>query len=490
MSLRTQTRAGPALEALHRLRSPGNRGRSVTGLAVAVLAPCLVTALAAIPSARRTTIPALLYLLAVVAAALFGRLWPGLVAAALSFLGLDFFFTEPVHTLVVGKTQDLVDLAVFLAVAVATSAAISAALEQRARAQAREHQVRALYEVNARLLSGADLQDVLRDLASSLRALYNLSGCTVVIVAPDGTERNRAASGRMDPQDVVTVPLAAEGHTVGRIEMSGRTAAGLSGGERQMLDTFAGQLALAVERVRLGEEAAEARVHAQASRVRAALFSSVTHDLRTPLASITASASSLLEDTVPFTEEQRHELLRTILEESQRLNRLVTNLLDISRLRAGALIPTRELVLLEDLVSSVLERMRPHLAGRPIRVRIREGLPLVPVDVMQMDQVLTNLLENALRYSASGTEISITAVRWENMAEIRVSDRGPGIAAEERSRVFQEFYSSDVAGRRGGTGLGLAIAQAVVLAHGGQMWIEDTPGGGATIGLRLPLSEP
>ena len=447
-----------------------------------------MTALADVPAIRKTTIPPLLYLLAVVAAALVGRLWPSLLAAALSFLGLNYFFTEPVHTLVVGKTLDLVALAVFLAVAAVTSAAISATLEQGARARAGEHQVRALSEVSTRLLSGASLEAVLRELASSLLTLYGLSGCTVVVFGVDGTERDRVVSGHMgDP--VLTVPLVAEGRTVGRIEMTWHEAEGPGGTERHVLDAFAGQLALEVERARLSEEAASAHVLAETSRVRAALFSSVTHDLRTPLASITASASSLLEESVAFTEEQRQELLRTILEESQRLNRLVANLLDISRLRAGALVPTRESLPLEDVLSSVLERMRPQLAGRPIRVRIREGLPPVPVDVVQMDQVLTNLLENALRYSPGGSEISITAVPWQNMAEVRVADRGPGIPAADRRQVFHEFYSKEVEGHRAGTGLGLAIAQAVVLAHGGQMWIEDTPGGGATIGLRLPLSD-
>ena len=254
-----------------------------------------------------------------------------------------------------------------------------------------------------------------------------------------------------------------------------------------MLNAFAAQLSLALERARLGEEAAGARVEAEASRIRAALFSSVTHDLRTPLASIMASASSLLEQGVPFSEEQRHELLQTILEEADRLNRLVANLMDLSRLRAGALTPTVEPVPLEDIISSVTRRLAPALAGREVRVLIREDVPAVPVDVVQMDQVLTNLIENAVRYTPKGTPIGIAAARWHGMVEIRVSDRGPGIPAEARAKVFQEFYREDVEGRRSGTGLGLAIANAIVTAHGGSMGVEDTPGGGATIWLHLPL---
>ena len=138
-------------------------------------------------------------------------------------------------------------------------------------------------------------------------------------------------------------------------------------------------------------------------------------------------------------------------------------------------------------VVAVTSRLAPVLSARPVRVRIREDIPPVPADVVQMDQVLTNLLENAARYSPPGTEISVNASRWQDAVEVRVADRGPGIAADERERVFGAFYRRDVDGRRGGTGLGLAIAQAVVAAHGGTIWVEDTPGGGATIGFRLPL---
>ena len=388
----------------------------------------------------------------------------------------------------VSKGEDLFALAVFLVVAAAVSAAISAALEQRAKAEFREHQVRALYHVTSRLLSAGGLRPVLEDLASSLRFLYDLQGCRVVVLNPDSTERERATSGEVVEEAVRSLPLEAEGRLVGRIDLSMPRSGRLEGPEAEVLDTFAAQLALALERARLGEEASEARLEAEASRVRAALFSSVTHDLRTPLASITASASSLMEEGVPFSADQRSELLQTILEESQRLNRLVANLMDLSRLRAGAMVPAKEPVLLEDLISSVVRRLEPVLGPRQVRIRVREGVPAVPVDVVQMDQVLTNLLENAMRYSASGAEIAISAVRWQNMVEIRVADRGPGIPPEERARVFDEFYRKDVDGRRGGTGLGLAIARAVVVAHGGSIGIQETPGGGATVMLRLPLA--
>lgn len=474
-------------DRLERVLLSPRRRRLAAGFIVGVLGPGLVTAIAeALPTPRGTAIPALMYLLAVVAAAVIGQFGPALLAAGVSFVCLDFFFTAPVHTFAVSKVEDLVALAVFLAVAATVTAAITAALEQRARAESREHQVRALYNVTAGLLSGGGLDEVLGNLASSLRGMYGLKGCRVLVLDPEGVEHQRAISGSIEGE-ITSVALTADGRPVGRIEMAGITPGAIAGAEREVLDTFAGQLALALERARLGEEAAGARLDAESSRIRAALFASVTHDLRTPLASITASASSLLEEGVPFTDEQRRELLRTILEESERLNRLVANLLDLSRLRAGALVPSLELVPVEDVISSVVERLRPRMAGHSIRERIRGDLPPVPMDAVQIDQVLTNLIENALRFSPPGSEIGISAVRWQDMVEVRVSDRGPGISEHERGNVFQEFYRKDVGTRRSGTGLGLTIAQAIVAAHGGAMWIEQTPGGGATVGFRLPL---
>ena len=486
----SSSRVGPreaVADGLGRFLARPSGSFSLRGAVVSVAGPALVTGLAALIPQRSAAVAALLYLLAVVAAEVVGHLWPALVASGLSFVLLDYFFTPPVHTFRVNKAEDLLVLAIFLMVAAAVSAALSAALEQRARAEAREHQVGALYNVTSRLLSGAGLAAVLVDLAGSLRRLYGLSGCEIVVLDAQGHELERASTGAVSG-DVTTVPLVADGSAVGRIEMAGAPAGGIGGTEQAVLETFAGQLAMAIERARLGQEAAGARLEADASRTRAALFSSVTHDLRTPLASITASASSLLDEGVPFSGEQRQELLRTILEESQRLNRLVGNLMDLSRLRAGALTPSKDAIPFDELVSSVIGRLRVQLEGRSVRVQIREDIPPVPMDVVQMDQVLTNLIENAARFSPTGTEIVLKAVRWERLLEVKVSDHGPGIPSEDRSRVFDEFYRKDVGGRRGGTGLGLAIARAIVTAHGGSMWIEDTPGGGTTVGFRLPLA--
>ena len=223
--------------------------------------------------------------------------------------------------------------------------------------------------------------------------------------------------------------------------------------------------------------------------MRAALFGSVTHDLRTPLASIKAAVTSLLDEAVAFDTGQRRELLRTILEETDRLNRLVGNLLDLSRIRTGALVAAKVPVEAGELVDGVVARMRGLLGDRRVELRLREDLPEVWVDPVQIDQVLTNLIENAVRFSPPGSPIAISVARWRDGVQVRVIDRGGGIPPEERERVFEAFARGEGAGP-GSTGLGLAIARAVVGLHGGRIWIEETPGGGTTLVFELPAGAP
>ncbi len=328
---------------------------------------------------------------------------------------------------------------------------------------------------------------MLRTLADSLVTLFALGSCRIELEGTSPVEATRAGGG--PPGAEIEIPIEAGGHRVGR-----RVAAPAQPGEtigdleRSLLRTFAGQLALALEAARLGTEAGRARLDAEANQVRAALFSSVTHDLRTPLSSIKASVTSLLGGDVTFDERAREELLRTILEETDRLNRLVGNLLDLSRMRSGGLVPAKALAPIGEVVESVVRRLRLLLEGRPLRLTIREDLPEVPMDVVQVDQALSNLLENAVKFSPAGSEIGISAVRWQDSVQVRVSDRGPGIPSEERSKVFQPFYRGASDGGQPGTGLGLAIARAVVSVHGGRIWIEGTPAGGTTAVFELPLT--
>jgi two-component system sensor histidine kinase KdpD len=255
----------------------------------------------------------------------------------------------------------------------------------------------------------------------------------------------------------------------------------------RLLATLGGQLGLAVERHRLDLRAREARTDAEVAEIRAALFSSVTHDLRTPLASIKAGITGLMDAGVTLEPVERKELFDTVLEETDRLGRLVENLLRLARARAGGIAVEKELTPFEDVVETVLSRLRHTLAPFRIRTKIGNELPAVWVDPVQMDQALTNILENAARHAPEGTEIVVAVTPWHGGIEVRVADRGPGIPPEDRDRVFEPFFRRDTATGRAGSGLGLAIARAVVQAHGGRIRIEGAPGGGTAVVIELPV---
>jgi two-component system sensor histidine kinase KdpD len=233
--------------------------------------------------------------------------------------------------------------------------------------------------------------------------------------------------------------------------------------------------------------ARDAQVDAERSGLQAALFSSVTHDLRTPLAAITASVTGLQDPGARLEEKDRRELLETIRQEAHRLNRLVGNLMDLSRLRAGALVPSKRPTPIDEVIEGVLVRMEPQLERHRLNVVLRDDVPEVPADVVQLDQALTNILENAAKFSPPGSEITIQSARWHDTVQVRVADQGTRIPPEDRERVFEPFVRGD--GEAAGTGLGLAIARAVVVAHGGTIRIDDAPGGGTAVVFRLPLEE-
>ena len=250
-----------------------------------------------------------------------------------------------------------------------------------------------------------------------------------------------------------------------------------------MIQTLASQIGLAIDGVRLGSEAEEARMEAETNRLRAALFSSVTHDLRTPLASITASVSSLLEDRSPLKGADRRDLLETIDQEAGRLNRVIGNLMDLSRMRAGAVTPSKAPTAVDELIEGVIARSGPLLKDHDVRLMLRENLPEIPLDLGQIDQALTNVLENAARFTPAGRRMTVAAARWRDGVQVRITDRGPGIPREERERVFEPFVRGEGSAD---SGLGLAIARAIVEAHGGTISATDEPGGGAAIVIELP----
>jgi two-component system, OmpR family, sensor histidine kinase KdpD len=463
------------------------RGLWVRILFPAVLLPGAVTALAALPFRVSSTSAALAFVLAVTGAAAAGGAIAGLAASVLSFLALNFFFTPPVGTFSVRKTEDLVALVVFMVVSAVVGTLVSRAIVQRTRAERREREARLLQHLGARLLSGNPPEAVMQSFGRAAIDLFELARYEVVMGQP---ERITVELGERAKADLAReeFPLSVPDGPVGVIRAYLHPdRPGLGTGERQLIRSFAAQMALAIEGSRLVEVARRAQVDAERSRLQAALLQSVTHDLRTPLASITASVTGLLDKGARFSPQDHRELLETIRQEAERLNRLVGNLLDVSRIRAGALTPSRRLTAIDEVIEGVLARMEPMLRSHHLNVVLREDLPEVPIDVVQIDQALTNILENAAKFSDPGSQISVSAARWEQWVQVRIADQGSGIDPELRPRIFEPFARGE--GQDGGTGLGLAIAHAVITAHDGQIRVEDAPGGGTAVVLRLPVRD-
>jgi two-component system sensor histidine kinase KdpD len=460
---------------------PHGLGRAVL---LAFSGPFVVTLLAPVERPRPVTFVALLYVLAVVVAAALGGAAAGVGASILSFLALNFFFTPPLHTFTVGSLADLVALVVFLVVSVVVGLLLSTALSARSRSEQRELEARLLNELVTRLLSGETTERVLGHFADQFVKTFGFARCEIATNFTDPVVAER--QGELGSGEPYEIAIEARDHAIGTMRVVPRAGGELDEGERDLVHVFAGQLALALESMRLSVEVKRAELDAEASRLRATLLSGVTHDLKTPLAAITASVTSLLDGS-GFTDEQRAEHLDTIRSEAERLNRVVNNLMDLSRLRVGALVPSKVTGSIEEVIESVVSRLRPLLDGRPVQLQLREELPEISMDVVQMDQVLTNLIENAAKFSPHGTPVSISAVGHPGGVRVTVADRGLGIPKEDRERVFEPFETGH---RQGvGTGLGLAIAKAVVVAHGGRMWAQDAPGGGAAITFELPSQQ-
>jgi len=469
----------------------------------------------------------------------------GVVVSIVAVLMWDWYFITPLYTVTVGTARDVLALVVFLAVAILTGQLSRIARRRAEEALRRARGSEALYSLSLTLIAGGDLERVLPDLTERLRATFGLAACAVLLPAgtPDGW-RTAAAAGTMPPdlrvessRDVAAVaawvnangresglgqlrgsgwprygriarpraheerahflPLRVETRPVGVLELVYAPGARPDVAQEHLLETFANGAAIALEQARLAEEERAAAVARESDRLKSALLSSVSHDLRTPLAGIKAAASSLLQDDVRWSEEERRLFAADIDTEADRLTRLVSNLLDLSRIEAGALVPDREWEDAGELVDRVVRRLEPRLADHPV-VRDGDGaLPPVRLDAVQIEQVLTNLIENAAKYSPRGAPITVsTAVEERDGARslrIGVADRGPGIPPPERDKIFDKFYRIAGSARRaGGTGMGLAIVKGLVEAHGGRVAVAGPSTGaghGSTFVVTLPIEE-
>lgn len=445
-----------------------------------------------------TPLIALLYLLPVgLSAALWG-LGPGVAAALFAFLAFNFVFIEPYYTMTVHRPNDVVILLVFLIVAFVISQLVGRAQLGLAQAQAREREATQLYELST-ALAGLHADEVIAPvLAERVHALVQGEHVELSVFG-DHPLAFHVPADKPSPSapPLLSVPIRAARSVLGEIRLW-RDGSAPSGSERRLLQTFASQGALALERARLAQAESRAQVLEESDRLKSAILSSVSHELRTPLSTIKAAATSLRSGEVGWDSGATADLLAAIDEEADHLNQLVGNLLDMSRLESGALRPQRQWNVLSEIVGSVLERMRRQMEAHRVQLDLPEDLPLVPVDYVQMEQVFTNLLSNSAKYASPGTLIGVRArVVEASSLLVHVTNQGPPVPDEDQQRIFDKFYRITAADRVSGIGLGLSICKGIVEAHGGRIWAENLPNGFAfkfTLPLRwggaLPPDQP
>jgi two-component system, OmpR family, sensor histidine kinase KdpD len=454
----------------------------------------------------------MLYLLAVmVVASRFGR-GPSMAAAALSVAAYDFFFVPPHLTFAVRDARYFLTFTMMFLVSSLLSALTTRLKRQEQDALAREERASALYVLSRQLGALLDPSRAASVVAAHASDSFDANAAVLATDAsgtlevigrcpPEmeiaGTELGVAKwvyeHGRMAGLGTDTLPgakvvcseLRVGPQPLGVVALSPRSGLPLGMEQSSFFEAFCRQAAFAFERARLADQARLSALRAKTEELRSSLLSAVSHDLRTPLASITGAASSLREDT-GLSAETRGELLDTIGEEAERLERLVANLLDMTRLETGGLSPRREWVPLEELVGAALTRLEPKLQARKVETRLDSELPLLSVDPVLMQQVFVNLLENALKYTPEGTPIDISAKTLGAEAEIAIRDYGPGIEPGQEERIFEKFQRGDHVGI-GGVGLGLPICRGIAEAHGGTLRAVNAPDGGARFELRLPL---
>jgi len=431
-------------------------------------------------------------------------------AAIMTGLAFNFFFTRPYDSPRIESTSSVAAFVIYIVVAVLVSVAAAGVREARLLADRRARDATLLQKMTVELIRNTQLVPTLRSALVQLVDELHLRGGLLDAVVGDapltayagdadrstaalerfsphrdpGTERVPAVTTMRSPGQPAVFPVSAGGSAFGfLIADAGDGTIGLD--RERFLESFAGVIALALANARLSEEAIRTRALEETDRLRAVLLQSVSHDLRTPLTTIKATASALRDSTPP--PDQMREMLADIEAESDRLARLVTNLLDLSRIESGMLQLDRHPVPVDELVYSALDDARLEIDETRLKVAIADGVPPLDVDETLMRQVLINLLHNALRLDESASPVTITAAAAGDRVELRVIDHGPGIPEAERRRVFEPYHRHRPGTRSAGTGLGLSICRGFTEAHGGSIRAEPTPGGGATIIVSLPV---
>lgn len=496
----------------------GRHQRIVVGIVATLVSLGAVLAiLLPFRASLSTAIPALVFVLPAVIGVVIGGFWVGVVGAAAGFLAYDFFFLPPYDALTVRSAQNWVAIAVYIAVVLIVAQVVAQLRAAREEALRRNEESDRLYELSQALIGDLALPQLLSHIVTTVQGVFEprwtalvlpqgghdepVPGETLEVAARAGQAMSDAdvasltsahgetrsiglvADGRDRGPHKVSVALVVNERPVGMLVLQDVV---LAGTDRSLLGTFANQAALAVDRARLREEALRARLLEEIDRWRRALMGAASHDLRTPLAAVKTAVSSLRQAGTRLSEEDRAELLELIEQQSDRLARLVTNLLDMTRIESGALEIRPTVMPFDELIEEALGNLGGIVGHERVRVEAPDDLPMLRIDHVLVSQVLANLLDNAERVSPGGSMIRVTAQVPSGSAdriEIAVSDEGPGIPHNERDRVFEMFSQN---GRGGGAGLGLAIAKAFVEAHGGLIWVDPN----VVIGARVVFTVP
>ncbi|MBV9200256.1 MAG: sensor histidine kinase KdpD, partial [Alphaproteobacteria bacterium] len=460
----------------------------------------------------------LVFLTAVLASAIAWGLWPSMFTAVVSMLAYNFFFLPPIYTFTIADPENVLALFFFLVVAVIVSNVTARARSQIVTARSRAKTTAELYAFSRKVAGIGAVDDLLWATAFQISSMLNVR--TVLLLPAKDGEGLDVVSGYPPEDHLDDADMAAARWTWEHNRAAGRGADTLPGGkrlflplrtgsgsvgvigidrdvpgplltpdERRLLDALCDQAAVAIERISLAKGLDEARVLAETERLRAALLTSISHDLRTPLASILGTVSSLRSFPEKYGATEREELLATLQDEAERLNRFVANLLDMTRLESGAIELKIEFIDVAEIIGSALQRAGNVLAGHRVEVEIEPGLPMLRLDAVLFEQVLFNLFDNAAKYSPAGSRIDLRAKRDGELVEIEVVDEGPGIPPADFERIFNKFYRVQAQDRRrAGTGLGLAICRGFVEALGG--WIvarNRRDRSGAVLTIRMPV---
>ena len=456
------------------------------------------------------------YLLAVVIASVRLGRKPAIASAFVGVLAFDFFFVPPRMTFVVADTQYLMTFLGLFVVGIVISTLVARARERAEVMRAREVQTASLYYLSRDLAASANIDSVL---TAVLRNVEEALNAQAVIMLPEGERldilavsdgltldmkeqavadwafRNSHPAGRATDTLVsaalIYIPLQTPSSTLGVIGVKLENPQAYHSQEnRRLLNAFATQAAMAMERIRFSRQAERAQILQARENLERALLNSISHDLRTPLVSVTGALYSLKEEGTYLSDTARRELLDSACSEAERLNRFVGNLLDMTRIEAGAIQLNVELCDVQDLIGCALAAVEQRIGSRSVEIKLSDDLPLVSMDLVLMTQVLVNLIDNAHKYAPEDTTIEVNASSDNSNLTLEVSDRGLGVPEHDLKRVFDKFYRIPVPEGAGGTGLGLSICKGIVEAHGGRISAENRTGGGLRIVIVLPLENP